>query len=95
MICLVTEGKEPCLTARPIPFASSGTEPKTERNLASRYDVGLSRCKALSAIIGYRAVNNGPTIDTLPCVENEKKIRKPFQHHHPFTLRTFHYVLLG
>jgi len=62
------------LRATTHPRASSNTEPETESNLPSGYCVRFSSCKALSAIVGNRAVNNGATIDALPCVEDQKKV---------------------
>lgn len=61
--------------------------------LPSGNGLRISRRKAFSAIVRDRPINNGTTVDALPCIENEKEIRKPFQHHQPFALRTFHYSL--
>jgi hypothetical protein len=46
--------------------------------------------QALSTVVRNGAVNDGTAIDTFPCIEHEKEIREPFQHHHTFALRTFH-----
>ena len=52
--------------------------------------LGFSGSQTLSAILGNRPVNNGSAIDAFPCVEDEKEIREPLQHHHAFTLWTVH-----
>lgn len=63
--------------------------------LPSGNGLRLPRCQALSAIVGDGAINDRAAIDTLPCVENEKEIREPLQHHQAFALRTFHHFLPG
>jgi len=61
--------------------------------LPSGDGLGLSCHETFSAIVGDGAINNSAAIDALPCVENEKKIREPLQHHQAFALRTFHLIL--
>jgi len=58
--------------------------------LARSNGLGFSGRKTLSAIIGNGAVNDGTAIHAFPGIEHEKEIGKPFQHHHPLALRTFH-----
>ena len=66
------------------------------RRLSTRYDLpsrdGLRFAgrETLSSVIGDGAINNGTAVNTFPCIEHEKKIREPFQHHHTLALRTFH-----
>ena len=63
--------------------------------LARGNGLRLSCCQTLSPVVGNRAIDDGATINALPGVENEKEIREPLQHHHPFALRTFHRILPG
>ncbi len=58
--------------------------------LARGHGLGFSGSQTLSPIVGNRAVDNGPAIDAFPCVEDEKEIREPFQHHHPLALWAVH-----
>jgi len=71
--------------------AGSGSEPAVVKIVLARGDgLGLSGRQTLSAIIGNGAVDHGAAIHAFPCIEDEKEIREPLQHHHPFTLWTFH-----
>ena len=71
-------------------------EPGMDRSfLACGSSLGFSDSQTLSAIIGNGAVNHGAAIHAFPCIEHQKEVREPLQHHHPFTLRTFHRSLLG
>ena len=63
--------------------------------LPSRDGLRVACRKTFSSIIGDRAIDDRAAVDTLPCVENEKEIGKPLQHHHAFALRTFHHFLPG
>jgi hypothetical protein len=47
-------------------------------------------CEALFPIIGDRSINDCSTIETFPGIEDQKEIRKAFQHHQSFALRTIH-----
>lgn len=78
------------LQMRPVRLVGSDAEPEYKRSLTSGNGSRIPSCKALSTVVGNRAIDNGSAIDALPCVEDEEKIRKPFQHHHSLTLRTFH-----
>jgi len=71
----------------------AGASSTTESKLPSRNGLRFARSQALSTVVRNGAVNNGTAIDTFPCIKHEKKIREPFQHHHPFALRTFHWSL--
>lgn len=57
--------------------------------------LGLSGSQTLSAVIGNRAVDDGPAVDAFPGIKHEKEVREPFQHHQPLTLRTIHRSLPG
>lgn len=61
-----------------------------EHNLPSRDGLRFTGGEALSAVVRDCTVNNGAAIDTFPCIEHEKEIGEPFQHHHTLALRTFH-----
>lgn len=63
--------------------------------LARSHGLGTLGSQALAAIISNGAVDHGAAIDAFPCIEDEKEVREPFQHHHPFALRTFHGSLPG
>ena len=45
--------------------------------LASGNGLGFSDCQTRSAIGGNGTVDNGTTIDTLPGIEYDEKIREP------------------
>ena len=79
------------------PPAQRGLDGDEESALQSARGNGLSFscCQTLSPVVGNRAIDDGATINALPGVENEKEIREPLQHHHPFALRTFHRILPG
>lgn len=47
-------------------------------------------CKAILAVVTYRAIDDGAAVDTFPGVEDQEKIREPFQLHQPLALRTIH-----
>jgi hypothetical protein len=51
--------------------------------------------QAFSPVVGDRTIDDGPAVDALPCVEHQKEIGEPLEHHEPFALRTFHRVLPG
>ena len=50
----------------------------------------LSRCQALSSIVRYGLVDNGPTIEAFPCIKHQKEIGESLQAHQPLTFGTFH-----
>jgi hypothetical protein len=86
---------QPLVTTRSVERVSSvriGVVARSNR-LPSGNGLWLSCREAFSAIVRNGAINNGPTIDALPCIKNEEKIREPLQHHQPFALRTFHHSL--
>jgi hypothetical protein len=58
--------------------------------LARGDDLGLSSSQTFSSIVGNGAVDHGAAVDAFPCIEDQKEIREPLQHQHPFALRTFH-----
>ena len=60
------------------------------RRLVGSDGLGLSGNQTVSPVVGDGAVNNGAAVETFPCIEHEKEIRKSVQHHHPLALRTFH-----
>lgn len=59
-------------------------------NLPSRDGLSFAGRETLSAVVRDGAVDNSAAVDTFPCIEHEKEIREPFQHHHTLALRTFH-----
>jgi hypothetical protein len=67
-----------------------GPRSSTKHKLTSRDGLRFAGSQALSAVVGDGAVNNGTAVDAFPCIEYEKEIREPFQHHHTLALRTFH-----
>lgn len=74
----------------PAPHACRADWNPRGKTLPGRNCLGISCGQALSPIIGDSPINDGTAIDALPGVENEEEIRKPLQHHHAFTFRTFH-----
>lgn len=77
---------------------SSPSEPCVDlptRSTSGNRCLVLSCCQALAAVLRNCAIDNGTTVNALPRIEDEEKIRKPLQHHEPFTLWTFHHSLLG
>jgi len=71
-------------------------EPGMDRSfLAGGDGLRLSSSETLSPVVRDGAVDHGAAIEAFPCIEHQKEIREPLQHHHPFTLRTFHRSLLG
>src|SRR5687768_2390825 len=51
--------------------------------------------QALPAIVGNGSINDRAAVDALPCVEDQKEVGEPLEHHQPFALRTFHRFLPG
>lgn len=89
------DSAQPLVTTRSagkVPAVRIGVVARSNR-LPSGNGLWLSGREAFSAIVRDGAINNCPTVDALPCIENEEKIREPLQHHQPFALRTFHHSL--
>jgi hypothetical protein len=81
------EDTSPC---EPQQALNKGPRSSTKYNLPSRDGLRFASSQALSAVVRDSAVNNGTAVDAFPCIEHEKEIREPFQHHHTLALRTFH-----
>ncbi len=75
--------------------AGSEVEPEGLIVLACPDSLRLAGSQTLSAIIGNGSVNNSAAIDAFPCIEYEKEVREPLQHHHSLAFRTFHCALPG
>jgi hypothetical protein len=46
--------------------------------------------EAVSPIIGDRPIDDRSAVDTFPGIEDQEKIREPFQHHQSFAFRAIH-----
>jgi hypothetical protein len=50
--------------------ARIGIVSRCRHGLASGYRLRFASCQTFSPVIGDRAVDDGPAIDTFPCVKN-------------------------
>ena len=52
--------------------------------------------EAVSSIVGDCPIDDRSAVDTFPRIEDQEKVREPFQHHQSFALRAIHnYSLPG
>ena len=65
------------------------------RGLSWLSGLRIARREALPSVIGDRAIDDRAAIDAFPCIEDQKEIGEPLEHHEPFALRTFHRFLPG
>jgi len=92
MTLLVCDVRELLLSARTVAEAlrARNLSPNGRMGLARTNGLRLAGSQTLSAIIGNGAVDNGAAVDAFPCIEHEKEVREPLQHHHSLAFRTFH-----
>jgi hypothetical protein len=75
---------------------ASGESARRGYRWLSRLDgLRIASGQALAAIVGNGAINDRAAVNALPCVEDQKEVGEPLEHHEPFALRTFHRFLPG
>ena len=72
---------------------TDGAQIVAERRLPSGYRLDLARRKTLLPVHGNGPVDDRPTVNAFPGIEDEEKVGEPLQHHKPFASRTFHVTL--
>ena len=77
------------------PGSASGGLAGGGGRLRGLHGLRIARGKAFTPVVGNRAIDDRTAVDALPCVEDQKEVGKPLEHHEPFALRTFHRILPG
>ena len=74
---------------------ASGELARGGRRLRGLHRLCIAGGETFAPVVGNRAIDDGAAVDALPCVEDQKEVGEPLEHHEPFAFRTFHRVLPG